>query len=364
MLTVNISGVNLDKFIKSESKLQSLKNITRVSHTQVKFDIKGIKLKKFIARCDKMCYTYKVEGYTGIDKIVHYAKCHAGIFPAIIALIIFFAVIKSYVLKIDIYGNDTIKSRDIYAVLNDNGIGIWQPHKADYNDIERTLKQSFDAISQVSVAGKGQYLIINIKEKLPEKQYVYDGDIVADCDGIIKSINVISGTKQKSEGEPFKKGDVIVKGEFVSMQGEVQRCKAVADIIYIEYKSIYTEFNNYSLEKTRTGKSYQKNYLEIWNTGVSDYKSKYKISETIEETRYIFHNNFLPFKLKTLTFYELELTEVKKDFKTEEAKIITQNEELLKNEYLDKNILNISSETIKTENGYIVVSTIQILNTM
>lgn len=363
MITVKLQGVNIDRFLKKESKIQTIKNINRISHTEIEFDIKRIKLKKLVARCKKMCYNLQVKKYQGIDKFYNLIKKHLGFCIGIIFVIVFFLISSNFILKIDIYGNESISRYLIEEALIENNVFIGSKIKNNYNDIEKLLKENFEKISQISIAQKGSYLVLNIKEKISSEIQQDNYDIVAVCDGVINSIIVTQGTQIKKEGDSFKAGDILVKGEFVSLNGEIKKCKAIANIVFVEYKTIYTKFKEVDYEKIRTGETLTINDISFLNI-----KSKleklpdFEFYEVEEKEIYLFDKLFLPIKINTKIFHEIELKEIVRNFEEEKEKIILESENQLREICFDKNITNIHTNIIEMEEGYLIVSTAEILN--
>ena len=366
MIRVRIKGGNLDRFIKSESKIHNLKNIQRISHTVVEFDIKGINYKKFIARCDKMCYTYKVERYSGIDRIFQGIKRHTGICVGIIFSIFLFLLSHFYILKIDIYGIDNIDKGIIIDTLDKNDVKLFSKIKEDYTPVERAIREDLEnEISQISIVNKGNYLIINIREKIKTDDKNKNLDIIADCDGVIKNIEVIQGSANKKAGEFFKKNDILVKGEFLSMQGEKKECQAIANIVYTEIhtktKVVYDKTHIY----TPTG-----NKKVIIDVEFFGYKSNtikninYENFQMEEENIFLCDRFILPIKLNIKKYLELKVDEIAIDFEVEKENLINQSEKELKEEFLQSNIENIYTDVIDLQGEHILITTIEIIKTI
>ncbi|MBQ7307200.1 MAG: sporulation protein YqfD [Clostridia bacterium] len=365
MLTIEIKGVNLDKFLKNMCQIFTLKNINRISHTQIEIDIESKNYKKFVAKCNKMCYTYKIKRYSGLSWFLKQILLHLGFFVGLFVVTTCFFVSKNYLLDIDIYGLQNINESVVLDLLSKNNVYVGCKAKNDYKDVEKIIKNELDEISQLSIARKGNYLILNIKEKLSQTQITQNYDIVAEFDGVIEDIRVTQGTKQKNIGDSFKKGDILVKGEFVSMQGKIEKCKAIANITFIETHSICTTFNEYDFVNERTGKVLTQKSLIFGNlTSKKQIVVPFEYYETQQEEISLFFNFLLPIKLKVTNFYQTVPKIIKRDFEQEKSTIINNNEKMLKEQYFDKNIDKITTETIKIENGYLVVSTIQIKSSM
>ena len=190
-------------------------------------------------------------------------------------------------------------------------------------------------------------------------------DIVAQCDGTIQSIELIQGTLLKNIGDSFKKGDIIVKGEFTSMQGNLEKCRAEANITYIESHFLYTEFKEVETVLERTGKKIEYKTINFFDlTSKKEEICPYEYYESEKKESQIFNNFFLPITQVIKTFYEMKFVEKVRNFEEESIKIISKNEKELKEKYIESNILDLFSTSVKTNEGYLITTTIQIINTM
>ena len=240
-----------------------------------------------------------------------------------IALIVAFLGVYAanfFVFKVDIRGNDTLSTCEIREFLQSENIGYLTNKKSiKAPALELDLLENFPQISMVSVMIKGLTLVVNIKEKEnynPETLC----DIIADFNGRITSINVISGTAQVAVGDVVRAGDVLV----CATAGN-QSVKAEANItaeVWLE--STYCHFET-TYQTLRTGEKKVVNNVAFMGLPIYENHNPMPFENyEVETSQTKLQNTILPIQIQTTTYYEVETTEIKSDFETYKADIIDQ----------------------------------------
>ncbi len=123
-------------------------------------------------------------------------------------------ILASYVWFIEVTGAETVSPQQILAVAEERGLKRGTAKRSvSSKDIETTILLMMPQISWVSVHYTGTRAIIEIVEKtVPKPEERNPSQIVADKDGIITDIIVLSGQGAVSTGSTVKKGDVLIKG--------------------------------------------------------------------------------------------------------------------------------------------------------
>ena len=111
-------------------------------------------------------------------------------------------------LQIHIYGLDRVERSEVVEFLNVKGINVFTLMDFNIQQLEEELANEFN-FSLVSIATKGNSLLISIKEELPDMKDSFV-PIVADYNMIVKSIDVYAGTPCVNVGEIVYKGDTLV----------------------------------------------------------------------------------------------------------------------------------------------------------
>ncbi len=135
-----------------------------------------------------------------------------------IGLALFFAVLilfSRFIWKIEIVGNYTIKEAEIIAAYTE--LGVWEGMaKAclDSYKIRDRFTLKIDKVSWCSFNVEGSVLTINISEvrESDKAGKLSHSNLVAECDGIIKKLDVVSGYSKVKVGDVISRGELLVSG--------------------------------------------------------------------------------------------------------------------------------------------------------
>ena len=257
-----------------------------------------------------------------------------------------------YVFKVDIRGLETLSTGEIREFLQSENIGYLTNKKSiNTPTLELDLLENFPQISMVSVMIKGLTLVVNIKEK---ENYTPETlcDIIADFNGRITSINLISGTANVEVGDVVQAGDVLV-----SATSGNQTVKPEANItaeVWLE--STYCHFET-TYQTLRTGKKKVLNNvfcmsLPIYQSSAASPFENFE--ETTTETK--LQNTILPIQIQTRTFYEVETIEIISEFETYKADIIDHCKKNALQQCAQGDIIKSEKSVISPGNGCTYVS--------
>ena len=265
---VKIYGVNISKLYKLLKKNNiAMVDICRENYKTIYFTVGSHNLKKLFALLDKSCYTISVVEYYGIKKATEFFKIRFGYIIGLALFIVLIIMSNLFVSDIKIYGNNKVTLQEIYACLSQNGITKGSAiTKCDNEKISTILTNSFDDISLVSVLKKGTNIVINIKEKqsVSDSEEANCDDIIAKFDGVVLELKVMQGTACIKVGDHFKKGDILIKGSFKDIDGNLVTCKAQGSVKAKLMLTSEIEFKNQMEVFVRTGKTITSSYYSLF----------------------------------------------------------------------------------------------------
>jgi len=231
---------------------------------------------------------------------------------------------------------------------------------ADCTEIEEKLRLIYNEIGWVSVEKKGCNLYVRINEsvmpQIPQEQKE-PYHIIAEKDGIVKKLEVLSGIAQVHVGDEVKKGDILISG-IVPMVGdydELLENRPVGAIgnVYIESDFTYqTVYPMTYQEKKETGSRFgiafffkEKklfSYIPRYSVG------KYDIIST-DIIPFVFRDFRAPFfiRIYVVRAYETEVTQLK-EAEAKEKAVAAWNDFLT--DWRDQGV-EISEEAISVEIG-------------
>lgn len=155
----------------------------------------------------------------GVPFIVYKYKKRLGLLAGTILGLFLIYLSSLYVWEININGIDTLEEEDIIAVLRDNGLslGTYIPNLA-IKKTELLFLINMPDVSSASINVKGTYVNIDIieQDRAPEIIDVAGYyNVIADYDGIIYSVEALSGIPQVKAGDVVTKGQILISGEYL-----------------------------------------------------------------------------------------------------------------------------------------------------
>lgn len=138
-------------------------------------------------------------------------------------------VLSSFVWTMEVTGNDRLKTADILAACDAEGLapGVWK-RTVDTREVGEHLLLRFSDISWVAVTIQGTHAKINVVETILKPEIVdrvTPTDLVAGKAGVIVSMAASAGTPMAKAGDVVEAGQLLVSSEvrLMVMEEEVGR---------------------------------------------------------------------------------------------------------------------------------------------
>lgn len=296
----------------------------------LKVSVKGFKMLKKYAR--KTGCRIKILNKRGLPfKIYRYKK--RKIFAGGLIFFVFsLYLLSSFIWLINIEGNDRINSEDLLRFCQQQNfkIGSFKP-KINFKLLEQKLLNSFSDISWINIKVNGTRAIIQLKETIP-KQKIVDRNtpcnIIAKKDGLILNATVSSGTPKIKQKDVVKKGDILVSGEVVIENNNLESSEPVTEYVHAKAKvkaKTYYQINfkipyEY-IEKRYTGKTQKSYTIDVFNKKLSFFSgTKYINYDRISTEKQLKLTNNYPLPVKIFVNEYKEFMPVKKKRSVEQSK--------------------------------------------
>lgn len=247
---------------------------------------------------------------------------------------LFWYASANFIWDIELNGNFKISDDEFFRYLENRQIkvGIMKDN-IDVEGLEKGIREEFDIVTWTSAKITGTKLKISVKENdVPineeEEENPEYGHLLADFDGIIKSMIVRSGQMNAQIGQEVKKGDILVNGcvPVYAEDGTVKnyQCYMADADIYIEHTGRYQEkLPIQYTTKYYTGREKTSSIYEILDREFSfSLNPRYLSYDVLTQTKQIvlLKNLYLPVYKGQITYREFYNME--KSYSLEEAKEI------------------------------------------
>ena len=207
--------------------------------------------------CSRTCCTASVLWCEGLKKRMRpMAKRHslwmtAGICMALCLLS------GQFLWTIRIEGCETISQREIYDQLRGCGLETGRLKQAiDCRTIRGDMMTLREDLSYLTINIRGTEALVTVTEKHPEKKkeaLPVPCDLYADRAGVIYKMQVRNGEEVAKVGDTVIPGDLLVRGQQTSTQGEVRLEAADADVLLKTWPEVRMAMSDEVYGYTETG---------------------------------------------------------------------------------------------------------------
>lgn len=293
----------------------------------------------------------------GLPFIMQRYKSRCGLAVGALLFIVISLVMQSFLWTVELKGVETISISELEAVLLEENFrpGTFK-NSVDPVTVERRLMQEFPEIGWISVNEIGTKAEIEIKEKA-QKPEIFDyrvpHNVVAGCDGLIKSIVTKQGSAAVKSGSAVIEGQLLVSSAMVNALDEIDYVHAEAEVMATTSHKLHFEIPK-EIEYKKASKSvYRRSVKFCFLTFPVSFQSV--SSEHTEEniTEMIFLDDTqVPVGLKSTKIipYENNTSTVTK----EKAKEIFQAEDALNRLFALQNSEEIAGSSLisETDKGF------------
>lgn len=226
---IEVSGFSVERFVNLavHKGVYIWDVVPKGNCITMKVSVKGFKLLKSCAKKTK-CHI-KITGKTGCPFFLFKHRKRKLFAVGIIVFILALYSLSSFIWLIEIEGNDRIETFQILEFCKDNGfeVGSFKP-KLNLKQLEKDLKNKFTELSWITIQVHGTRATIKMTETIPKLEMLdltTPCDIVAKTDGLITSIVASTGTPKVKAKDVVEKGDILVSGELILKDGEIEISK-------------------------------------------------------------------------------------------------------------------------------------------
>lgn len=318
---IGLNQLKLLSFIKRNGI--ELFDIKLISHEEMKFWIKKNKLKLLKKIFNNKKINYQIVARSGFDNIINFSKNNYGIFISILIFVIFFLILNNFSYFVKINGCTTLDNQIIADVVEKNiKQKSFRKSEIDCSEIEKQLRNQFDAISFVSVIKKGAYVVVDIKEKLTNAETnknIAELSAKSSCRGYVSSIDVFQGTAAVKVGDFVKVGSDLILPYVLDSKGDKEYVVPRGRVELSCYFDSTVFHSDEIVTFERTGKSQTSFYLSLFGLEIYGHNEECRFEkfEEIKTEQNLSQNNILPFKYTKKTFFELKEIVRQVDFEKE-----------------------------------------------
>lgn len=305
LIKYKIVGTNFEKLLNElnskEIKLVSVKRkVNKISIT-----ISNENKKKF----EESLRNYEIEQTTNstLKNLLQLFNRRIFLIVGAVCVFIFSFFFFSHIYFYKINGVSNEHKNEILSELKSQSFSS-ASRNVNLERMGAELENKFDWLSLVSIVKTGNTLIVNVKEKEYDENLdeTLIKPLVAEFDGVVKSVEIYQGTGLVKIGDVIKKGDILVEPYIIS-NGEKTLIRPRANIIAEVAVNGYSNFDLNEKQYKRSGNKIKSSELSLFGLKFPKKQSqntfkKYEIEKSIKN---VCKNLLIPLKIEVVSYYEL-----------------------------------------------------------
>lgn len=174
------------------------------------FSVKDKQLKKAFAIFKKPCYNIVVASQSRRKRLLNTLTCRAGLIAGAFVIAVAAAISNLFVFKITVGGSGSYLSPEVKRIIYESGVKEFKPFSG--LDIPAATGKIL-ALPQVTfcnIEKRGSVLHVDVRVDEEHGAAADRQSLVADRDGVVRSVSAICGTAEVASGSAVKRGDTLI----------------------------------------------------------------------------------------------------------------------------------------------------------
>lgn len=254
-----------------------------------------------------------------------------GFLAGLTVFFLYLFIMSRFVWCINVSGTSLENTEKIINSLKE--VGIYEGVRAssiDAKTVRNELLLKVNELSWAAINIEGSTVTIDVKETTKkDSEDTTPSNIYAEYDGVIKSVEALTGTAVVKPGQAVRKGDMLISGivEYSTLHTELVRARGT---VTAEIEETLKYYSNFKIkEKIRTGETKERTVLEIFSLKIPLYFGEITgdFECDIKSNNIKLFGKNLPIRKITKTFYFIEEREnyfTKTNMKSGAEKILNE----------------------------------------
>lgn len=186
------------------------------------FSVKDKDIKKVFAIFAKPCYNVRVVRKSRKERVLRFFKLRAGLVAGAVLFVAAAVFSNTLVLKIEVSGSGSYLAPEVMQIVYDEGVREFKP-LSNFNASAATGRiLALPQVTFCNIQKKGAVLTVDVQVDDEHALSASKKPLVADRDGVIKSVVAICGTAAVAEGERVKAGDTLIYAHMLAGEKQVE----------------------------------------------------------------------------------------------------------------------------------------------
>ena len=314
---IQVEGLNIERFVRQAGENGIL--LTRMErHGRKKLTalVREDQLPGLQSLCAAGGWTIRRGRRQGVGRAADWLRKRWLLASALMMGLAAILLSSGVMWQVQVVGAGTYAA-DVRMALEE--LGIHPPmlrSQVELGTLRDALEWRYPRVAWVEVGWRGTTLVVRLEEGvLPRKDNIQDGpcDVVASRDAIVEQIITRAGTPVVKPGDFVRQGDVLIRGEERTSNGEVKPVAAAGSVTGRAWKGALVEMSCNETNTEYTGNTQnvwtvRTPWFDLWQLEDCPYQT-YDVAVTEQAVCGI----FLPVRVYQETRMEAEITTKRRD---------------------------------------------------
>ena len=248
----------------------------------------------------KRRYSCEIVKYYGIDGIKYFLEYNKYVLISFVLSLITLFILENTIFDIRVNSDDESIKKLIISDLNEYGLSIHKKKK-NFEEINYIKKNILDkeknSLEWLEIREKGCVYIIDVTPRVIKDNNIDNipSSIYSSNDGVIKHINVISGTRIHDVNDYVHKGDLLISGNILKDDNVVDKVKA-SGVVYAEVWYTVSISIPFEYEESVYSGIINRYYIKLFDREFT-LTGKYNDKSSLKSTSIVLDKSYLPFKV-------------------------------------------------------------------
>lgn len=257
----------------------------------------------------------KLMGKYGAPTLYKAIILRPGMIMGLCFLVLINIFLSQFVWCVEIRGAESLNKKDIINACEEVGIHKGMSTKSlDTYTASQKLLLELKGAAWLSINVEGSVVTVNVSEaEESEKQAVSPCNLVAICDGVIRSYKIINGEGRITVGQAVREGDILISG-IIESEDAIETVRAEGEIVAETERIFSSEIpKKYTCERLIDNK--YKSVLEVFGISLPLYLTDIKNAKAVHaDSNYIsISGNNMPIGLHNKRFEIYDTAELSID---------------------------------------------------
>lgn len=343
-LTITVSGTFTERFLNvCTAKNILLWDITKISDRAIRCKISVRAFRRLPPIAYNTNVRIKINAKHGFPFFLQKYRRRKLVLSGVLIFILVMVIANQFVWDIEVQGNHMVKTADILAALEAEGLVCGIPKaKIDQRLLKNRMMLRLPSLAWLWIDKHGSKIIVEVRERVAPPE-IFDPDdycnITAAKDAVIDSMIVRNGIPVVSTGDTVLAGTVLVTGKIPSsLKPDIRYVNSDAQIYARVWYEKTETFSRLSTVRTETGNKKTRFTLTVFGREIPLFFGEgspfTNNDETVKKHDLSVFGNYLGITLTSREYKEVTLSE---ELHTEES-TVSQGVQTLKQQIDDETL--------------------------